>query len=75
MPMLYSYEGGRKDKTKTDYESKFKFETHVINLFWLARKRARSMRSLIQLDMVDLNGIPKELRAEPYEVGNSQVRF
>lgn len=53
MPMLYSYEGGRKDKTKTDYKSKFKFETHVINLFWLARKRDRSMRSLIQLDMVD----------------------
>ena len=38
MPILYSYEVGRKDKTKTDYSSKFKFETHIINLFCLARK-------------------------------------
>lgn len=27
------------------------------------------------LDMVDSNGIQKELTGEPYEVGNSQVRF
>jgi hypothetical protein len=36
MPLLYSSEVRKKDKTKTDFESKFKFETHVINLFWLA---------------------------------------
>ena len=53
--MLYSYEGGRKDKTKTYYSAKFKFETHINNLFWLALqyKRARSRRNLIPLDMVD----------------------
>ncbi len=33
------------------------------------------MNNLIQLDMVNSNGTPKELTAEPYEVGNSQVRF
>lgn len=33
------------------------------------------MRNLIQLDMENENGIPKELTAEPYEVGNFQVRF
>jgi hypothetical protein len=34
------------------------------------------MRNLIQLDRVDSkNGTPQELNAEPYEVGNSQVRF
>lgn len=35
------------------------------------------MRNLIQLDfdIVDSNGTPFELIAEPYEAGNSQVRF
>lgn len=33
------------------------------------------MRNIIQLDMVLKKGTPKELTAEPYEVGNSQVRF
>lgn len=36
MSVLYSSKGRKKDKTKTkglNFESKFKFETHVINLF------------------------------------------
>ena len=79
MPIFYSSEGGRKDKTKINRifnpNLRFKFETHFINFFSLTRKWDRSTRNLIQLDMVDSNGIQKELTAEPYEVGNSQVRF
>ena len=41
--------------------------------------RIYSIRNLIQLDMVygplKKNGTPKELTGEPYEAGNSQVRF
>lgn len=37
--MFYSSEGGIKDKTKTDFESKFQFETRVINFFWLTREK------------------------------------
>lgn len=36
IPMFYSFEGGRKDKTYFFNQKKFKFETHVINLFWLS---------------------------------------
>lgn len=78
MSMFYSSEGGRKDKTKINRifnpNLRFKFETHFIN-FFNPKKLDRSTTNLIQLDMVDSNGIQKELTAEPYEVGNSQVRF
>ena len=79
MSMFYTSEGGRKDKTKINRifnrNLRFKFETHFINFFSLTRKQNRSTRNLIQLDMVDSNGVQKELTVELYEVGNSQVQF
>ena len=52
--MLQSSEGGRKDKT--DYESIFKFETHVnvINLFNPKKKQDRFTKNLIYLEQIKM---------------------
>lgn len=47
----------------------------LLTSFGYHEKWDRSMKKLIQFNRVDYNWIPKELTAEPYEVGNSQVRF
>ena len=68
-------------------KSKWKFETHVITLFCLIQekqkiyKKSHSIRHSIRykvqsrLKLKNWYTKTKELVVEPYEVGNSQVRF
>ncbi|GJU44025.1 hypothetical protein Tco_1201291 [Tanacetum coccineum] len=65
------HDGREALRTKKLLELSFLSSTNMFD----AKKRSlagRSTRNLIQLDMVDSNGIQKELTAEPYE-GDSEI--
>lgn len=79
MSMFYFSEGGRKDKTKINRifnpNLRFKFETHFINFFSLTRKMGQIYEKSYSVRYGRFKWNKKELTAEPYELGNSQVRF